>query len=79
MRGLLEGFPDLKIGGLLPHPYPTEEKVTVTETQEWTVVVFSQGQGHRRKVIRPDPTFIERETGPITPVAAQYARCGVLH
>ena len=31
---LLEDFPNLKVGGLLPGPDPKEKKVTITEMQE---------------------------------------------
>ena len=57
MRELLDDFPNLKVGGLLPDPNLKEKKVMVTETQEWTVVVFPRGQGHWRRVIRLDSTF----------------------
>ena len=57
VHNLLQDFPNLKVGGLLPDPTPKKDGVIVTETTEWTVVVFPRGQCHSRRLIRPDATF----------------------
>ena len=50
-QGFLEEFPNLIVGRLLPDLDPKEKKLTITEIQEWTVIVFLRGQGHWRRVI----------------------------
>ena len=49
-RELLQDFPNWKVARLLPDPDLEEKKATITEMQEWTVVVFPSGQGHWRRV-----------------------------
>ena len=40
VKSLLDDFPNLKVGGLLPDPKIRPEGVVIQETTEWTVVVY---------------------------------------
>ena len=60
-KRLLEGFPNLKIGGLLPDPDASKEKGTPVESLESTVVVFSTGarlleEGDSARLLFQPPT-----------------------
>ena len=49
--------------------------VTVTETSEWTVVVFPRGQGHWRRVIHPGASF---NKPPLEGDWAHHPCCGTI-
>ena len=75
VRDLLKDFPNLKVGGLLPDPAVQKEGVVITETTEWTVVVFPRGQGHWRRAICPDASF---NKPPLKGDWARHPCCGTI-
>ena len=62
VKSLIDDFPKLRVGGLLPDPTRKPEGVVIQETLEWTVVVFLRGRGRWRKVLCPDQTFQQTTT-----------------
>ena len=75
MWGLLEDFPNLKAGGLLPDPGESKEKGALAKSLEWKVAVFPQGRGRSKKVIHLDSSF---NHPPPEEDWARYPCCGTI-